>query len=75
MSAKWVLSAIKLCTVNSLSSALSINLRNIIFFFKFGNAKIEPGATGCKAKAPLGYAPFPPFNFFREKNYNEANFL
>ena len=43
---RCVRSTIKLSTVNSLSSGLSINLVNIKFGNKSGVLRIEPGATG-----------------------------
>ena len=59
-STRWVRTTIKLCTVHSLSSTLSLNLikatsRNSEKIL--GTLRIEPGPAGCEARMlPLRYA-------------------
>ena len=53
-SARWFWSTIKLCTVHSLSKALSINLDNTeLFLKKSGTPIIKPGAAGQKSYKKL----------------------
>ena len=56
-STRWVQSTIKLCTVHSLSSVLSLNVGNIkLIFLGIFLGGIEPGAAGWEARTlPLCY--------------------